>query len=621
MKKILTSIALFGLLATACTNTDKIETPDKAVNGAEEVSDYMSISIMPTGGTRADYEYGTAVENQVSSIRFYFFTADFAPAQVKKNPDKTLLAGKDVYDSYYDYDMVGNESSAGDVPTIEKTISVMLTLNIKDDDENRPKYVVAVLNPSEATILDENPELSVLEGISAAFLPGAVDKDAEVGATDPGKFVMSNSVFAEEKQTINYTEITKLSKTLEDALIPENQTVIYVERVAARLDLTVGKSETSSLVPASTDDRYTGADKENVFFTGNEYKLFNAPQEDPKEPVFVKFVGWKVTSTPKKSNLLKHIDPEWGNDLFGSTGGTVLEPWNAANYHRSFWGINPTLIHAKDKSTTFAADDKTPATTDYLFYSYNDINEAFGQGDKPATVYIQENAAEFGKKDVLANHESKVIVAAQLVNKEGEPLSIVEYGFKYYEKNDLLKYFADQIWLYTDVEKSADATHPTESKLAVDDIMFKTQAAYIDDAGVEVPGGYFSYVALTDEAAKKDWYLNGKKMTGADAVNEYINNHLDSRALVWEGGQTYYYFTIRHLGAGTEEEPGTGYYGVVRNHIYKADITKITGLGTPVLNPDEIIYPEKPERDGHILSAEIKVLAWRVVSQGYEFSW
>ena len=59
----------------------------------------------------------------------------------------------------------------------------------------------------------------------------------------------------------------------------------------------------------------------------------------------------------------------------------------------------------------------------------------------------------------------------------------------------------------------------------------------------------------------------------------------------------------------------------MRNHIYKADISGLFGLGTPVLKEDEIIYPEKPDHSDYILATEIKVLQWRIVKEDYEFSW
>ena len=60
----------------------------------------------------------------------------------------------------------------------------------------------------------------------------------------------------------------------------------------------------------------------------------------------------------------------------------------------------------------------------------------------------------------------------------------------------------------------------------------------------------------------------------------------------------------------------------MRNHIYDANITKLTGLGTPVYNPDEIIYPEKPIDDEEtFIAAQINILSWRIVKNDVELDW
>ena len=61
--------------------------------------------------------------------------------------------------------------------------------------------------------------------------------------------------------------------------------------------------------------------------------------------------------------------------------------------------------------------------------------------------------------------------------------------------------------------------------------------------------------------------------------------------------------------------------GVVRNHIYETNITKIAGLGTPVYDPTKTIYPEKPENNDHFIAAQINILSWRVVKNDYELEW
>ena len=60
--------------------------------------------------------------------------------------------------------------------------------------------------------------------------------------------------------------------------------------------------------------------------------------------------------------------------------------------------------------------------------------------------------------------------------------------------------------------------------------------------------------------------------------------------------------------------------GVVRNHIYDLSLNDITGIGTPVFDPDDVIVPTKPEDEQlWYLAARIKVLKWRLVKQDVSF--
>ena len=92
------------------------------------------------------------------------------------------------------------------------------------------------------------------------------------------------------------------------------------------------------------------------------------------------------------------------------------------------------------------------------------------------------------------------------------------------------------------------------------------------------------------------------------------NKDLVDRALVWREGMTYYYFEILHNKAGNQP-------GVVRNHVYKTKITSIAGLGTPVYDPEQTIYPEKPEDNDHYIAAEVNILSWHIVSDSYDLKW
>ena len=648
MRKFIYSIALLGLWTAGCTEADDFSgTPENPEAGAEVETAYIPLSLISAGsmGSRAGadenqdgYEDGTGNETIVSNIRLYFFDKDKNAVQVRKNPAK----GEKGFDSYIDYDSrIDDVQEGGKEPqiTVEKTLTLMMQLSI--DATNKPEYVVALINPTAELKTSDNYSLDELADIVGNF---------KENGTKP--FLMSNSAYAgipegsSATENINYTKIKKLytSREAAEQEVAANRTVIFVERVAARIDLLIGGE--GSTLKSATENGYLGykegtdpgtVDTENIFFTGSRYKPYNAEVEDEGEPIFVKFCGWQVISTPKRSKLLKTVDyVTWDAEENGLFQKGEAEPWNNAAYHRSFWAINPVLTPATNANLT--SSDGFKKAVDYDFYSYNEITaNKFAATNR---AYIQENAADpTEKKYVAKNHETKVIVAAQLLDKYGDPMPIVEYGLMYYEKGALLSYFADQLSLHF----YSDPADKENSRLSIEDLEYKTQYAYKNETGVDIEGGYFAYVALNSKGEGKTWYRDvieddeeGTKIYGeadnADGtfkdVNEFIQSVVSNRLLIWEKGQTYYYLTIRHLGnletdaaTGAVKTAAPGAYGVVRNHIYKVNLTALKGLGTPVLDADEPIYPEKPIHDDYLFAAEIKVLQWRVVSQEYDFTW
>lgn len=91
-----------------------------------------------------------------------------------------------------------------------------------------------------------------------------------------------------------------------------------------------------------------------------------------------------------------------------------------------------------------------------------------------------------------------------------------------------------------------------------------------------------------------------------------MNKDVVDHPLVWKNGMTYYYYEIIHNG-NTK--------GVVRNHVYKTTVTKIAGLGTPIYDPELVVYPEKPDPNDHYIAAQINILSWHIVSNNYELEW
>ena len=605
MKKFVL-LSMLGLLLASCTK-DGLKKPDD--NSGESVAtSYLSVSLVAANraGTRVtdagelentDFENGTKAENEVKRVRFFFFDGAGNPAQVYKRQSSSASESYiDVYPSAIE--------EAGDAlsETVEKIIQVTLGINPASND-NLPKSVVAVINPDEQVLALGQTPSGTLYGPSLDELRDAV-YDFKTGLTEEN-FVMSNSVYVDnvEKKIIDAVTLKEnnFADTLEEAQEEKNQVIIYVERVLARLDLTIALKGDS--IPTEAGSAWPVRDEK-----GNPFTV-----DGEATDIYVSFLGWNITATPSASRLVKQVDVAWTDlSIFGSdtpSGG----PWNTADYHRSFWATNPQADLFKYQYGTF---DTPKEEVQDNFYQAN-ANKIPENGEC-APVYLQENAGPATEGGASTADPTviptKVILAARLVNKDGKPLELAEWAYKKYTLSALKTMFASDVLqlLYKETEEGEF------KKIAPEDLTFKTATQLGTNES-----NYYVYPVLTLEAENLKWYLledatgeNFSEELDVKNVNAYMRDKIN-HVMVWNGGYTYYYFDIRHLG----NEGSAASYGIVRNHLYQAKVTRVAGLGTPVYEPGEIIIPEKPEGDESIISAEVKILQWRIVSQNYELIW
>lgn len=371
------------------------------------------------------------------------------------------------------------------------------------------------------------------------------------GATGEGKFIMSNSVY-NDATTIGEVSIDgKLTNDAEEA--KKNPVDIYVERVVAKVSVT-----------------FSGAEKE-----GNQYLV--SGEDNATDAIYAKVMGWQVADYKNQSYILKNIDKTWTDENIGIT------PWSASNYHRSFWATSATGSVVNDKSwseiTNFAA------------------------------VYTQENTPSTALADADNNDLTKVIVAVQLVDKDGAAKPHYQYlGLPYGSETAILTLVAEKFPSY--YIKTADNAYRqiTAADLkfvkgsAVGGTSYRVYAQLADEFTDAMTGEETNLYTISSEGSYQKVDEAGLTTLKADLKKYY--------AQVWKDGMAYYYTTIKHLGTSGK----VGEYGVVRNHVYKVAITDIKGFGTPVYDPDEDIDPVKPADDASYLAAKINILSWRIVN-------
>ena len=609
MKKIVLLSMLSGLLWTGCTKQE-------AMMSSQSESSFLTVKIVSAGtvGTRtADEEYeqpekpengekeglykdGTDKENEIASVLFLFFDKDGKPANATKTAD-----GK----NYLSYILLEDISQEGPYDqdhseTVEKILERTLTITVPHKTA-RPAQVLVVVNPPKASIASLTTKtLGELRETVEDFETRLTNKSGEE------KFVMTNSVYVDGDSVCDTTPLT--DENYRPTMAPESESkpvIVYVERILARIDLSIGIPEEDRRTLSSAD-----GEEYYIYHTGSSIPE-GLQKEGSDNNLYVRFLGWNVFDTPNRSRLVKSVDKKWQDkDLFGYDG---MLPWNAAIFHRSFWAVNPPENQFEYKHGSFTnGGDAKDEDFDGKHNWTADHNE-MPVGEKYVTAYFQENAAPNEDPNAAPTTPSKVIIAAQLVNSEGTPYELAKWAGNTYTVDGLKTLFANTLNIWSGETTGTEATGTTTvyKKIKPEDLTFTSEE-----------GKYTVSVTLSDAAKEKKWYSrNGDVFTPIENVQTNIDTALQTESvMVWKNGYTYFYFTIQHLGA--KEYPG--YQGVVRNHIYEASVRSVSGIGTPVYNEeDDIIHTTEPnpEDDKSILSAEVRILSWRVVRQDYHLNW
>ena len=538
---------LVGTLActlfAACSNEE-----NSAINSGQEEGQlsYVAVNIVnanPTGSRveGGEYENGEGPENAITKARFYLFNASGNPYTVTTNEAPGTVAAT----NYVDITTLKDQGK--DEPNVESIKKGVLVF--KGTTTELPTSIVAVLNPPAT--LTGSKSLSDLQTAIADY-------------SSTTSFVMSNSVYASEGTEVVATDIVgKVAQSQPDA--EANPVDIYVERVLAKVRVT-----------------FSNADKEN------QYKV----SEDGEPAVYAKILGWAVTRTADKSNLLKDIDPAWDDMTLGFT-------WNDEPFHRSYWATTSTTVTLDKKSETEIINDQKPTTPE-------------GATNISVQRYCQENTK--------ADEHTEVVVVAQLVNEEGNPNPIYKYfGEEHDSEEDILTLIANKYnnVYYTRTGGTSlpgrGTEYEYESFITPDNIHFEATTpetggedyeaiAQLDDDALD---GVTIYIENPDYTGSNEKYI---ELADAEAT---INEELAKNpAQIAKEGYVYYYTPIKHLGT----TGSTGEYGVVRNHIYDVTITDIKGYGTPIFDPDKDIDTTHPSNEEVYIAARINVLSWRVVS-------
>lgn len=567
----LISIALLSI-AVACSKENV--TPDQ---GGSDANQYMAVNIaMPVdASTKAagDYRDGTEAESTVNVNNSIFL---FYDAYGNYLTAGTISATDGSVDANGNLQLTTNPSNY-----VEKDSKAVIVLG---PTKIRPALVLAVLNYDKC---------NTLKNLSLADVHAHVDNNAI--STEAGKFTMTNSVYVDGKNVVNATPISASSvkETKEDAL--KSPVQIYVEREAVKVNM------------KAKDGLNKTAEGKIYFETANaEYVL-----DGVKVAARIVVDGWAVNAFNTTSYLVKNVPASW-------IATSPFANWYEEAAKRTFWAQDPN--YSGSEEYIFGRDPKDEPGT-YKNVQYLSWNEATAN-NVDSYSHMYENTADKASAKVnggeLANVPTILIAAHVEMAKAGaawENPDLYKFGGLFYTNTSLKNYAAEQIlknklhWEYTTTEGAKTAA------MLPDQINIDFVANIVDNSGsVKIKVTGVTAPAADAKLIKADNTVI-ESANWAKAVEDILNgetgfNVAKNELVCYKEGKCYYQVPIKHNQAVDDVA-----YGTVRNHIYELTLSKIAKLGNPVFNPNEKLVLIPGEEKNYYVSAELKILKWRVVTQ------
>lgn len=658
------AIALAAGMLAGCSKEPAAENQIQTVD-RDQVR-YLNVAISsPTGmGTRAtnadtDFLQGSENENFVKNMTFVFYDAKGNPTG-EAYDISNLEADENGANKATD----GFTNTTGNVGKFwQNTVPVKL-----NQGDNLPAYVMCFINPV------------VTNDFKAKTLKEIEDVVREKVVLDDGTFPMTNSVYygnsaAGSNVRVFATPINadQLYTSSDKAKAAENPTEIYVERYAARVQLSL----------------------ENIYnYDVNGYTLtfvpeFWRPNAIDQQTYAVKRFGLieegKANYDPAYTNLLANFDNKtW---------------WNEPEKFRSYWGCSPSYYTNKypkvsDDITDFAPNNDYGAGRagypyDVHYFNYEQIKNntvgggvsfqpsiawdktnGFNEGGTAKVYYAREAttaSSAWGYKSTidksynpLASLPSAVIVGHYTVaktNAADATVADVPAGqptfYLYGQTNDKYNlYFESNIKaaMLRNQNVIVQGTTTGEGESAV-----TTYAPYREPNGfnvehpskevrnvdaknpTSVAGRLVALQLNKDNLQTNLYYYDATKPEGQKYVNITTTNINTANSILLSTGYAtqygegiaYFNIPIEHLGI-YDETTGeyvrgakadgkydftkcpAGSFGIVRNHAYTIKVTKIEGLGTALRDKKQPIVPPVDETTYYI-SAKVNILNWRIV--------
>mgnify|MGYP004643213045 FL=1 len=559
-------LACAALMMSACGSDNDIE------GGATKPGSdpqYLAVNIVNVGTTptRAgeDYENGTTEESTINKVRFYFFNGDGSPYLIK--PTGSEVTGGENVNWLEVTNPTDDTTTPGTSTSVEKITNAVLVIN--GVQNAAPSAIVAVVNPKtvDAAKIQSGETMRLSELRYSTVGNKFYKKDESTGAVSD--FVMSNSVYVNTGEDV-CASLVAGHVTTSPETAKAKPVDLYVERVVAKV--------TADVDPNAFEKG------DGTKWDADKYGTKTAVGKIGDNEVYAVIDGWGLASENGKAEIEKKVDKTWADGTLG------FSPWTTSDYHRCFW-------------ETSVAFDPGLGGNQPVNHKYSDLKAKMKD-----VLYTLPNTPTNKVTDLQNNDLTKLAVAATLKYKDAagnwHNADICRYnGVQFLGVDNLKKQVA---LTFSQYYTSTDATNYTQ--LSTSDIDFK------DPDGTMQQYRVTPTLAADPVGVTKKYYT---KNPGTTSDFTEVNKSIvlaaieAAKAEIRKDGRAYYYVPIKHLG-GTGE---LAEYGIVRNHFYKITLSGITGFGTPVYNPDQVVKPVVPTYDDTYLAARVQVLQWRIVNQ------
>ena len=595
---------LLGMLAAGLTFagcTDDID--DASGNGGNAtVGDgYVKVAInLPTtsgNSTRSEndqFDDGLEAEYHVNDVVLaLFYGANEGSATCKWATDLTT-----------------SWSLVGTTDDNITTKSEFVVNEVPKPGENESVYAFVIVNNSgyfgvsgnKLTYNAEGSSLTNFEGtLSELFTIASTVDLTKIASTTSnegkGNFMMTNAPIS-DKASVQSSQTSGWDPTIstlvkvnvyddEPTAEDETPTPIYVERVAAKVQVTVDGEDNTLDV---SGDTYNGAT--------------------------VTFDKWILQNTNKKTYLVRNVgsgeDAAWKTWIthFNASAANSLNRFVGAESgalpYRTYWGIDPNYekIESGNLDGNFNIISQEPSTDG----SDGWLVPTGSSSQLIPVAYCAENTTE---AQAMAHNQ----LTGVLLKATFKPSGAVE-GSNFFTCNDIST-------IYTEDDMIAAieyilATGSDEIKLGEgEEIQIKdgAEAATISDSN-----GLKGVFEVKTSNSPKD--LTNVQATAI--LKEY------TIIKFYKGGVTYYYTSlIKHFGdyytpiakggvdalSSYNDGDHLGRYGVVRNNWYELNIKSVSGPGEPEI-PE---IPEEPaDKEHSYINTEINILSWAKRTQDVE---